>query len=256
ATGPTGATGITGSTGPTGATGITGATGSTGATGITGSTGPTGATGSTGPTGPTGATGITGSTGETGATGITGSTGATGATGITGSTGPTGTTGSTGATGATGGTGPTGATGITGATGASGPTDTALYAGNTTGPTIITIAGGTNIALPSNQNINGFTPNGSNDTFTVQQTGKYYITYQVNTTTALLVSTRLWLNGSTAIPGSIQSSAVSTTFMSNTVIVNLTAGNTISLQFFGAVVTAILIGGGATGASLTIIRLS
>ncbi|MGG0617477.1 collagen-like protein, partial [Bacillus altitudinis] len=173
-----------------------------------------------------------------------------------GSTGPTGTTGSTGATGATGGTGPTGATGITGATGASGPTDTALYAGNTTGPTIITIAGGTNIALPSNQNINGFTPNGSNDTFTVQQTGKYYITYQVNTTTALLVSTRLWLNGSTAIPGSIQSSAVSTTFMSNTVIVNLTAGNTISLQFFGAVVTAILIGGGATGASLTIIRLS
>ncbi|MGG0679811.1 collagen-like protein, partial [Bacillus altitudinis] len=248
-----------GSTGPTGATGITGATGSTGATGITGSTGPTGATGSTGPTGPTGATGITGSTGATGATGITGSTGATGTTGSTGATGATGGTGPTGATGitgATGGTGPTGATGITGATGGTGPTDTALYAGNTTGPTIITIAGGTNIALPSNQNINGFTPNGSNDTFTVQQTGKYYITYQVNTTTALLVSTRLWLNGSTAIPGSIQSSAVSTTFMSNTVIVNLTAGNTISLQFFGAVVTAILIGGGATGASLTIIRLS
>ncbi|WP_144679547.1 collagen-like protein, partial [Bacillus altitudinis] len=176
--------------------------------------------------------------------------------GATGSTGATGATGSTGPTGATGSTGPTGATGSTGPTGASGPTDTALYAGNTTGPTIITIAGGTNIALPSNQNINGFTPNGLNDTFTVQQTGKYYITYQVNTTAALLVSTRLWLNGSTAIPGSIQSSAVSTTFMSNTVIVNLTAGNTISLQFFGAVVTAILIGGGATGASLTIIRLS
>ncbi|KMN73446.1 triple helix repeat-containing collagen, partial [Bacillus sp. LK10] len=219
----------------------------TGATGVTGDTGPTGATGVTGDTGPTG---------PTGPTGATGGTGPTGATGITGATGGTGPTGATGITGATGGTGPTGATGITGATGGTGPTDTALYAGNTTGPTIITIAGGTNIALPSNQNINGFTPNGSNDTFTVQQTGKYYITYQVNTTTALLVSTRLWLNGSTAIPGSIQSSAVSTTFMSNTVIVNLTAGNTISLQFFGAVVTAILIGGGATGASLTIIRLS
>ncbi|MEN7355333.1 collagen-like protein, partial [Bacillus pumilus] len=213
-------------------------------------TGPTGATGDTGPTGPTGATGDTGPTGATGATGVTGSTGATGDTGPTGATGATGVTGPTGATGATGVTGPTGATGPTG------PTQTALYAGNTTGPTIITVLGGTNIALPSNQNINGFAPNGSNDTFTVQQTGKYYITYQINTTVALLVSARLLLNGATVIPGSIQSPVVSTTFISNTLIVNLTAGNTISLQLFGAVVTAILIGGGATGASLTIIRLS
>ncbi|MFX0109937.1 BclA C-terminal domain-containing protein, partial [Bacillus pumilus] len=189
----------------------------------------------------------------TGATGDTGPTGVTGATGVTGSTGATGATGDTGPTGATGATGDTGPTGATGPTG---PTQTALYAGNTTGPTIITVLGGTNIALPSNQNINGFAPNGSNDTFTVQQTGKYYITYQINTTVALLVSARLLLNGATVIPGSIQSPVVSTTFISNTLIVNLTAGNTISLQLFGAVVTAILIGGGATGASLTIIRLS
>ncbi|MGG3413377.1 hypothetical protein ABER77_00005, partial [Bacillus safensis] len=232
-------------------TGITGSTGDTGATGSTGPTGPTGATGITGSTGPTGATGITGSTGPTGATGITGSTGPTGATGITGSTGPTG------ATGITGSTGPTGATGITGATGTGGFTDTALYAANSSGPTIVTVAGGTNIPLPNFQNITGFTANGTSTVFTVLQTGKYYITYQVNTTTALLISTRLLLNEATTISGSVQSPVISTSLINNTVIVNLTAGNTISLQFFGAVVTAILVGGGgAAGASLTIIRLS
>ncbi|MGE6976030.1 BclA C-terminal domain-containing protein, partial [Bacillus safensis] len=233
------ATGITGSTGPTGATGITGSTGDTGATG---STGPTGPTGITGATGPTGATGNTGPTGPTGATGITGTTGDTGATGITGATGPTGATGITGATG------PTGTGGFT---------DTALYAANSSGPTIVTVAAGTNIPLPNFQNITGFTANGTSTVFTVLQTGKYYITYQVNTTTALLISTRLLLNGATTISGSVQSPVISTSLINNTVIVNLTAGNTISLQFFGAVVTAILVGGGgAAGAALTIIRLS
>ncbi|MGE1210046.1 BclA C-terminal domain-containing protein, partial [Bacillus pumilus] len=198
-------------------------------------------------TGATGSTGITGATGATGSTGITGATGATGSTGITGATGPTG---------ATGITGPTGVTGVTGATGTGGFTDTALYAANSSGPTIVTVAGGTNIPLPNFQNITGFTANGTSTVFTVPQTGKYYITYQVNTTTALLINTRLLLNGTTTISGSVQSPVISTSFINNTVIVNLTAGNTISLQFFGAVVTAILVGGGATGASLTIIRLS
>ncbi|MGG1585594.1 BclA C-terminal domain-containing protein, partial [Bacillus pumilus] len=201
-----------------------------------------------------GSTGPTGDTGPTGATGVTGDTGPTGVTGATGDTGPTG------VTGATGDTGPTGATGITGATGPTGTggfTDTALYAANSSGPTIVTVAGGTNIPLPNFQNITGFTANGTNTVFTVLQTGKYYITYQVNTTTALLINTRLLLNGATTISGSVQSPVISTSFINNTVIVNLTAGNTISLQFFGAVVTAILVGGGgAAGATLTIIRLS
>ncbi len=56
ATGPTGATGAAGATGTTGETGVTGTTGATGETGATGATGPsmTGATGATGATGPTG----------------------------------------------------------------------------------------------------------------------------------------------------------------------------------------------------------
>ncbi|PFN27469.1 hypothetical protein [Bacillus cereus] len=67
--GPTGASGATGTTGPTGPTGTSGSTGSTG---------PTGASGSTGSTGPTGASGATGSTGHTGPTGVTGPTGTVG----------------------------------------------------------------------------------------------------------------------------------------------------------------------------------
>ncbi|UDB49436.1 hypothetical protein B0X07_01880 [Bacillus safensis] len=150
----------------------------------------------------------------------------------------------------------TGSTGPTGATGTVGFTDTALYAANSSGSTIITVAGGTNIPLPNFQNITNFTANGTSTVFTVLQTGKYYITYQVNTTAALLINTRLLLNGDT-VPGSVQSPVISTSFLNNTLIVNITAGSTISLQFFGAIVTAILVGGGgAAGASLTIIRLS
>lgn len=85
--GPTGATGIQGSTGPqgtTGSTGLTGSTGSTGASGPVGATGVIGTTGATGATGPTGIQGATGQIGLTGATGIQGSTGPVGSTGATG----------------------------------------------------------------------------------------------------------------------------------------------------------------------------
>jgi hypothetical protein len=56
--------------GPSGPTGLTG---STGPTGLTGSTGPTGLTGPIGPTGPQGATGPTGLVGPTGPSGAAGS---------------------------------------------------------------------------------------------------------------------------------------------------------------------------------------
>ncbi|UCZ72715.1 hypothetical protein LG401_09060 [Bacillus pumilus] len=146
---------------------------------------------------------------------------------------------------------------MTSVAGTGGFTDTALYAANSSGPTIVTVAGGTNIPLPNFQNITGFTANGTSTVFTVLQTDKYYITYQVNTTAALLINTCLLLNGATTVPSSVQSPVISTSFIHNTVIVNLTAGSIISLQFFWAVATAVLVGGGAAaGAALTIIRLS
>ncbi|MFI8626259.1 collagen-like protein, partial [Bacillus altitudinis] len=252
-------TGSTGVTGPTGATGSTGVTGPTGATGSTGITGPTGATGSTGVTGATGATGSTGVTGATGSTGPTGATGSTGVTGPTGATGTTGATGSTGVTGATGATGPTGVTGSTGATGDTGPTGTSLttnsmYASNTSGNTVLVVLGGTAVTLPNNQSLDGFTVSGGNTVFTVPVSGRYFITYQVNTSAALLAGTRV-INNGTPIAGSILTPALSTSTYNVSLITTLAAGNQISLQIFGLVATVVLLGGGSVGAALTIIRL-
>ncbi|MBJ8038341.1 BclA C-terminal domain-containing protein, partial [Bacillus cereus] len=220
-----------------------------------GSTGPTGFTGPTGSTGPTGFTGPTGPTGDTGPTGSTGPTGPTGDTGPTGSTGPTGPTGPTGLTGPTGDTGDTGLTGPTGPTGPNVTTDS-MFTSNTIGSTINVLLGGTNIPLPNNQSLDGFTANIANDTFTVPATGRYYITYKINTTVALLVSSQLLLNSTTPIPGSILSPAISTANYNNDVIVSLTTGDTISLQLFGLAATVVLPSNNSTGASLTITRLS
>jgi hypothetical protein len=134
-------------------------------------------------------------------------------------------------------------------------TATSMYASNTGGSTILVVAGGTNVSLPNNQNLESFTVNSGNNTFTVPANGRYYLTYKINTTTALLIGARLTRNG-TPIPGSILSPAVATSNYNNDVIVSLNDGDTIALQLFGLVATAILVGGGSTGASLTIVRLS
>ncbi|MDR4164291.1 hypothetical protein FO494_07500, partial [Bacillus paranthracis] len=202
-------------------------------------------------TGPTGNTGVTGATGSTGATGDTGSTGSTGA---TGDTGPTGSTGTTGSTGPTGNTGPTGDTGATGATGVS-TTATYAFANNTSGTAISVLLGGTNIPLPNNQNIGpGITVSGGNTVFTVASAGNYYIAYTINLTAGLLVSSRITVNGS-PLAGTINAPTVATGSFSATIIANLPAGATVSLQLFGVVAIATL-STATPGATLTIIRLS
>ncbi|MGF9799664.1 BclA C-terminal domain-containing protein [Brevibacillus agri] len=203
--------------------------------------------GPTGPTGPTGATGATGA-GE-------GVTGATGSTGVTGATGPTGVTGATGATGATGVTGETGATGATGPTGPTGTVFTNInaFAANTGGAVIAVILGGTNVPLPNNQVLNGITVGGGNTTFTVPSAGNYLISYSVNTTAALAVSTRLLINGAAFAP-SVASPALSLSSFHNTVIAPLGAVATITLQLFGLLGAATLLTG--AGATLTIVRLN
>ena len=248
--GPTGATGATGPTGPTGPTGATGPTGPTGV-GVTGPTGPTGATGDpgvAGATGPTGATGATGDPGVAGATGPTGATGATGATGDPGATGPTGPTGPTGATC------PTCVIGVAGATGPTGPATTgdSMSASNTSSAIIAVVLGGTDIPLPDNQNLNTFTVDGTNTEFTVPVTGEYLINYSVATTLALLVSSRILQNG-TPIVASIITPVVSVANLSTSFIVPLAAGDTLTLQLFGLLGAATLLGGAST--YMTVVRL-
>jgi hypothetical protein len=134
-----------GGTGPTGSTGINGSSTNTGATGSPGNTGPTGNSGFSTNTGATGSPGNTGPTGGNGIQGPTGSsiTGPTGNQGIQGNTGPTGSS----LTGATGIQGPTGSPGSTGYTGPQGPTG---LAGTGTSIQTISIAGTSNIDSYSN----------------------------------------------------------------------------------------------------------
>ena len=154
--------------------------------------------------------------------------------------------------------GSTGATGATGPAGAAGPnpTATAGFAANTQGSSILVVLGGTAVALPDAQVLSpDITVNAGNTVFTVATAGTYQISYHVNTTLALLMGTRLVINGVNSVPSTINP-AISTSNFENQIKVTLPANSTITLELFTAIVgTAILVGGGA-GASLTIIRLS
>ena len=124
---------------------------------------------------------------------------------------------------------------------------------NTTGATIAVVVGGTAVPLPNNQVLDSFTVDGTNTVFTVPTTGTYLVTYDVKTTAALLLSSRVLLNGA-ALSGSTFSPLASVSDFSATVVTPLTAGDTLSLQLFGLLGAAVLQGG--NGANLTVIRLA
>ena len=123
-----------------------------------------------------------------------------------------------------------------------------MSASNTTGQTISVLLGGTSVPLPSAQSLDGFTANGANTAFTVPVSGTYLITYRVNPTAAVAMSSQVLRNG-TAIPGSVFSPIASASGYEATVIAPLTAGDTLTLQLSGIVAAVVLQGG--SGASLT-----
>lgn len=117
--------------------------------------------------------------------------------------------------------------------------------------------GGTPIALPNAQVLPpDITANAGNTVFTVAQAGIYQISYHVNITLALLMGTRLVINGANNAASTI-APVISATNFENQITVDLPANSTISLQMYPATLAgaAALVGGGA-GASLTIIRLN
>lgn len=188
--------------------------------------------------------------------GVTGPTGATGATGP--ADGATGATGADGATGPDGQPGNTGATGATGAAGAPGPdiTATAGYAANTQGPLLTIFVSGTSVPLPNNQVLStGITVNPGNTVFTVNNFGRYRISYHINTTLSLLLGSRLIINGSPDTASTI-TPVVSLSNYRNEIEIDLDAGDTISLEMFAPLlVGAATLLNNACGASLMIIRL-
>lgn len=245
-TGPEGPAGPEGPEGPEGSDGPAGPAGPAGADGLPGAAGPVGAAGAAGVTGPTGATGSAGAEGAAGAAGPAGSNGAAGPNGAAGAGGPAGAAGTAGPTGATGSAGPTGPTGP------NGPNPTA-----TAGTSLSVALGGTPIPLPNAQVFSAdIAANAANTVFTTATAGRYRISYHVNTTAALLMGTRLVINGVTNTASTL-APALSISNFENEIEVTLPANSTISLQLYPLLLAgvAVLISNGA-GASLTIVRLS
>ncbi|WP_394916810.1 hypothetical protein [uncultured Robinsoniella sp.] len=124
---------------------------------------------------------------------------------------------------------------------------------NTSKSTINVVTGGTPVPLPDNQILSSFTVDEANETFTVPESGTYMISYQAATTTALLLSTQILLNRE-PLAGSMVSPSLATTLFTASLFVNLTAGDTLQLEMFGLLGTAVLQSG--NGAYLEVIRLS
>lgn len=122
------------------------------------------------------------------------------------------------------------------------PGSNAGYAGNSTGANIVVVLGGTAVPFPSDQNLgSGITVNGSNTVFTVATAGRYRITYRAATTIGLLMSSRVMINGTQANQ-SVNSPLVSTSQFIGDFITNLSAGSTISVEFYGLLGVATLAG--------------
>lgn len=132
-------------------------------------------------------------------------------------------------------------------------TTTALSAINTAGTTIAVILGGSAIPLATNPYNNGFTANGTNTIFTVQNAGNYLVSYSVNTTLGLLLSSSIYVNG-TANGNLTRSPGVSASSYSAQAIIPLSVGHTLQLTLFGLLGTAVLQSG--QGAAMNVVRVS
>lgn len=117
------------------------------------------------------------------------------------------------------------------------------------------ILGGTNVSLPNNQLLSpDITVDGTNTVFTVATAGRYRLAYNVNLTAAVALGARLLINGTAAIGSTIAPNIALASF-ENENIIDLAAGSTVTLQLYGLLGAATLLGSGV-GSSLSIIRLS
>lgn len=138
--------------------------------------------------------------------------------------------------------------------GGDGVTESSAYAANTSGSTIAVVEAGTLVPLPDAQNLSDDVTIDATDTiFTINEAGRYYISYTVNPTAAVLVGARLVINGmpneaSTVLP------LVATTSLSGEVLVTVPAGTTVSLELFG-LIAVVLLPIDAAGATLSILRV-
>jgi len=113
--------------------------------------------------------------------------------------------------------------------------------------------GGTKIPLPNSHQTSGVMVDGTDTMFTVNKSGVYLIQYDVNLTAELLVGVRVTVNGFVGIPDSDIPPILTRSSFTNTMIVSLAAGDTLSLELYGTLGAATLLVG--DGASLNIVLL-
>lgn len=215
---------------------IRGPVGPTGATGARGPIGPQGPVGPVGPAGPQGATGATGPIGPIGPTGATGATGPIGPQGPIGPAGPQGETGATGATGPIGPAGPAGPAGLSDAIFASSGADT-VDAGAIIPLALVVATPDTSLSV-------------SDNAVNVTEDGTYLVSYFVGGSVPTNeFITALYLNGA-PITGETIVQSNSAGAASKTILLNLSAGDTLSLYNTSATEATL------SGASITVLKVA
>lgn len=131
-------------------------------------------------------------------------------------------------------------------------TTTHMSAIHTGGINLNVTTSGTNIPLNGANVLSNFTANENFETYTVNESGTYFLIYNIKTRDETTVKTRVIRNNG-LLSGTVRSSSVLTSIFSVSVIVNLNQGDQISLQMYDLDATIKLQGG--TGASLVLIRL-
>nr|WP_223869375.1 hypothetical protein [Paenibacillus sabuli] len=111
------------------------------------------------------------------------------------------------------------------------------------------------VPFPNAQNLSAdITVNGASTLFTINTTGRYLITYVLYPTLSLLTTFQLRLNG-TGVNGTQVSAAVGIGIVQNQVIINVTAGNTISVTATAALAGSVTLAAGSTAATISMVRV-
>lgn len=130
---------------------------------------------------------------------------------------------------------------------------TAGFAANSNGATIAVILTGTAVPFPDSQSFShDISINQDNTVFSVQSTGRYYISYSINLVEAQMLGARLMVNGEAVKASTIEPINAMNTFRAE-VMLELTEESSISLEIFGILGVAILQSG--VGATITLLKL-
>lgn len=135
---------------------------------------------------------------------------------------------------------------------ASNATPTFASAHNSTGSILSVILGGTRVPLPSSQVFSNVFIDPLGDQFTILEAGYYRIDYSVNITVALLMGVRVTQND-VPVSSTVSNPPLATSAFAGHTILQLNAGDVLSLELFGLLGIATLQSG--NGASLTIQKL-